>query len=80
VQLPCVAVACVFAGLLCNWIIFFIYLIIALAKTMTPQRECPGGAGASLASGHIPSSDYKIVPLSQKAIAYTDLLGQVVVY
>jgi len=63
-----------------NSIILVIYLFIALAKTMTPQRECPGGAGASLASGHIPSSDYKIVPLSQKAIAYTDLLGQVVVY
>jgi hypothetical protein len=47
---------------------------MVLAKTMTPQWECPDGAGASLASDHIPPSDYKIVLLSQKAIAYTDLL------
>jgi hypothetical protein len=75
VALPCVAVACVFAGKLRYWIILVNYLFIALAKTMTPQWECPGGAGASLASDHISPSDYKIVPLSQKAIAYTDLLG-----
>ena len=39
VQLPCIAVACVFAGKLRNWIILVIYLFIALAKTMTPQWE-----------------------------------------
>jgi hypothetical protein len=67
-------VARVFAGILWCRGILFNYKIIALAKTVTPQWECPGGAGASLASDHMPSSDYKIVPLSQKAIAYTDLL------
>jgi hypothetical protein len=32
-------------------------------------------SGGSLASYHIPVSDYKTVPLSQKAIAYTVLLA-----
>jgi hypothetical protein len=50
------------------------YLILALAKTVTPAGA-PGGAGAACAAGHNTFLFSQKVLAAQKAMTHTDLLG-----
>jgi hypothetical protein len=53
------------------------YLILALAKTVTPAGA-PGGAGAACAAWHLMVLFRQKVLAAQKAMTHTDLLGIVV--
>jgi len=54
------------------------YLILALAKTVTPAGA-PGGAGAACAAGHITVLFSQKILAAQKPMTYTDLLCAVVI-
>jgi len=75
--LPCVAVARVFAlEVRCR--IMRLVFYSRVGKNHDTKRESPAGAGAACAAGHKMILFSQKVLAAQKAMTYTDLLGDVV--
>ena len=73
------AVACVFALVLTCRIFLFVTRLSWYAKTMTPKCEPPRQRGSPHQAAQVCRGGYKVV-LVWKALAYTDLLGNVYCY